>query len=227
MSCQQSRPHMTGPMMTAYRDLISLILIDLVLSGDNALVIGMACAGLPPRERRLGILYGSLAAIGLRVALAAGTAFLLRIPLLQALGGLLLLWIAYKLLARSHDDSLSDIRQGRTLWEAVRTVAAADLIMSLDNVLAVGGASHGNLGLLVLGLGLTIPIIMWGSGLVSALLTRAPWLTYAGAGVLAFTAAEMIMADPVARLPHSPLVPLSAAALVLGAAVIDRIRTRV
>jgi YjbE family integral membrane protein len=214
-------------MMTAYRDLISLILIDLVLSGDNALVIGMACAGLPPRERRLGILYGSLAAIGLRVALAAGTAFLLRIPLLQALGGLLLLWIAYKLLARSDDDSLSDIRQGRTLWEAVRTVAAADLIMSLDNVLAVGGASHGNLGLLVLGLGLTIPIIMWGSGLVSALLTRAPWLTYAGAGVLAFTAAEMIMADPVARLPHSPLVPLSAAALVLGAAVIDRIRTRV
>jgi YjbE family integral membrane protein len=212
-------------MTTSWHDLLSLVLIDLILSGDNALVIGMACAALPPRERRLGILYGSVAAVALRVALAVGTALLLRIPLLQAMGGLLLLWIAYKLAVKNGGEAAA-VRQGTSVWEAVRTVAAADLIMSLDNVLAVGGISHGNMTLLVVGLGLTIPIIMWGSGLVSAMLNRAPWLSYVGACVLAITAAEMIVSDPVARLPESPLVPISAAALVLGAAVFDRVRTR-
>ncbi|HYG60466.1 MAG TPA: YjbE family putative metal transport protein, partial [Symbiobacteriaceae bacterium] len=172
-----------------------MILIDLILSGDNALVIGMACAALPPRERRLGILYGSLAAVAMRVVLAAGTAVLLRIPLLQAAGGLLLIWVAYKL-AGSAGGGHGEIHQGATLWDAVRTIALADLVMSLDNVLAVGGVSRGNMVLLLIGLGLTIPIIMWGSGLVAALLDRAPWLSYVGAAVLCLTAAEMIAADP-------------------------------
>jgi YjbE family integral membrane protein len=211
-------------MMSHITGFLSVVLIDLILSGDNALVIGMACAKLPPRERKLGILYGSLAAIGLRVVLAAATAWLLRIPLLQALGGLLLLWVAYKLAGNTREDH-SDIRQGATVWEAVRTIAVADLIMSLDNVLAVGGVSRGDVLLLVVGLGLTIPIIMWGSSLVSTLLDRAPWLSYLGAGVLAITAAGMIADDPKVALPDTPLVPMVACLLVLGAAAYDRWRT--
>ncbi|HLN63827.1 MAG TPA: YjbE family putative metal transport protein [Symbiobacteriaceae bacterium] len=211
-------------MITHLMGFLSVVLIDLVLSGDNALVIGMACAALPPRERRLGILYGSLAAIGLRVVLAAATSVLLRIPLLQALGGLLLLWVAYKLAGPAREDH-TGVKQGATVWEAVRTIAVADVIMSLDNVLAVGGVSGGNLLLLVVGLGLTIPIIMWGSGLVSTLLSRAPWLSYAGAAVLAITAAGMIVEDPRVHLPDTPLVPAAACVLVLGAALWDRYRT--
>ncbi|HYF90660.1 MAG TPA: TerC family protein [Symbiobacteriaceae bacterium] len=210
-------------MMDYLGGLLKLILIDLVLSGDNALVIGMACAALPPRERRLGVLYGSLAAIAMRVALAAGTAVLLRIPLLQAGGGLVLLWVAYRL-AAGGGGGHGEVRTGATLWEAVRTIAVADLVMSLDNVLAVGGVSHGNVTLLLIGLGMTIPIIMWGSGVVAAVLDRAPWLSYVGAGVLCLTAAEMIAADPLVPLSPSRWLPVAAMVLVLGAAWWDRRR---
>jgi YjbE family integral membrane protein len=202
---------------------LSIIVIDLVLSGDNALVIGMACAGLPPDQRRRGILYGSMAAVLLRVVLAGGAALLLRIPLLQAAGGLMLLWIAYKLTGTSHVRPQAVKRSG-TIWEAVRTVAAADVVMSVDNVLAVGGAARGNLLLLLLGLGLTIPIIMWGSGLVARLLGRAPWLTYAGAAILAWTAGAMVAEDPTLQMQYRHLLPPVAVALVLGAALCDRLR---
>lgn len=208
-------------MMDYVSGLLKLVLIDLVLSGDNALVIGMACAALPPRERKLGVLYGSLAAIAMRVALAAGTAVLLRVPLLQAAGGLLLLWVAYKLAGNSGGGH-GAIRSGTTVWEAVRTIAVADLVMSLDNVLAVGGVSHGNIALLLVGLGLTIPIIMWGSGMVAALLDRAPWLSYVGAAVLCLTAAEMIAGDPMVPLSNMGWLAAGSIALVLGAAWWDR-----
>lgn len=210
-------------MMDLLSDLLKLVLIDLVLSGDNALVIGMACASLPPRERRLGILYGSLAAVALRVVLAAGTAVLLRIPLLQAIGGLMLVWVAYRLAGNSGEGH-GEVKQGATVWAAVKTIAVADLIMSLDNVLAVGGVSHGNVTLLVVGLGLTIPIIMWGSGLVAALLDRAPWLSYVGAAVLCWTAVDMVTSDPTVPLAHSPMLAAGATLLVLGAAWWDRQR---
>lgn len=203
--------------------LLKLILIDLVLSGDNALVIGMACAALPPRERRLGVLYGSLAAVAMRVTLAAGTSVLLRIPMLQAMGGLLLLWVAYRL-AGSSGGAHGEVRSGATVWQAVKTIAVADLVMSLDNVLALGGVSHGNLTLLLIGLGLTIPIIMWGSGLVAALLDRAPWLSYVGAAVLCLTAAEMIGADPAVPVAQTPWLAAATMAAVLGAAWWDRDR---
>ncbi|MDF2626217.1 MAG: Integral rane protein TerC family protein [Symbiobacteriaceae bacterium] len=203
--------------------LLKLILIDLVLSGDNALVIGMACAALPPRERKLGVLYGSLAAVAMRVMLAAGTSVLLRIPLLQAFGGLLLLWVAYKLTA-STAGAHGAVQSSATVWQAVKTIAVADLVMSLDNVLAVGGVSHGNITLLLIGLGLTIPLIMWGSGLVAALLDRAPWLTYVGSAVLCLTAAEMIGADPAVPVKQSPWLAAAAIVLVLGAALWDRRR---
>lgn len=213
-------------MMDFISGLLKLILIDLVLSGDNALVIGMACAALPPRERKLGVLYGSLAAVVMRVALAAGTSVLLRIPMLQAMGGLMLLWVAYRL-AGSSGGAHGEVRSGATVWQAVKTIAVADLVMSLDNVLALGGVSHGNIMLLLIGLGLTIPIIMGGSGLVAALLDKAPWLSYVGAAVLCLTAAEMIGADPAVPIAHTPLLTVGSMVLVLGAAWWDRGRTRI
>lgn len=202
---------------------LSIVLIDLVLSGDNALLIGMACARLPQRQRKMGILYGSLAAVLLRVIMATGAAYLLQVPLLRALGGLLLIWIAYKLTMTAGPDH-GEVHQGATLWDAVKTIAIADLVMSLDNVLAVGSLSKGNLGLMIFGLALTIPIIVWGSSLVAATLARAPWLSYAGAMILAWTAGGMIAEDPTIRIPLEALLPPAAIALVLGASLYERVR---
>lgn len=208
--------------MEGLTGVLSVILIDLVLSGDNALVIGMACANLPREQRRAGILYGSLAAIALRICLAAGAASLLRIPWLQAGGGLLLLWIAYKL-SRGGGEGAHGVAPASNLWEAVRTVALADLVMSLDNVLAVGGVARENIKLLLFGLGLTIPIIIWGSSLVARLLIRAPWLLNAGAAVLAWTAGSMIAEDPALGVAGPTwLMPGMACGLVLGLAALER-----
>jgi YjbE family integral membrane protein len=201
--------------------LLSVILIDLVLSGDNALVIGMACASLPPEYRKKGILYGSMVAIIMRIALAASASVLLKIPLLQTAGGLLLLWIAYKLTIDSQ-GSQHNIKQGTNVWEAVRTIAIADLVMSLDNVLAVGGVSKGNVSLLLIGLGLTIPIIMWGSTLVASIMTKFPWLTYAGAAILAFTAGTMITDDPATPLFNLHWIAYLGPVLILMATLIRR-----
>ncbi|MFZ5827899.1 MAG: TerC family protein [Bacillota bacterium] len=210
--------------MDGLTGVLSVILIDLVLSGDNALVIGMACAGLPPEQRRTGILYGSLAAIALRISMAVGAATLLRVPWLQAVGGILLLFIAYKL-SRGSEESDHAIAPSASLWDAIRTVALADLVMSLDNVLAVGGVARENLSLLLFGLALTIPIIIWGSALVAGLLRRAPWLIHVGAAVLAWTAGAMIAENPALRLrSDSPLMPALACVLVLGVSAFDRVR---
>ncbi len=211
-----------GGMWSTLSGVFGVVLVDLVLSGDNALLIGMACAGLPPHHRRRGILYGSLAAIVLRILMATGAAYLLTIPFLRTLGGLLLLWIAYRLTGTGGDEH-GEVTRGTSLWDAVRTIIMADVVMSLDNVLAVGGISGGNLPLLLFGLGLTIPIIMWGSGLVAALLNRAPWLTYAGAAVLAWTAGHMVTADPLLSLPEGPAFPVMATALVLGFAAFGQL----
>lgn len=210
-------------MWTFITGLFSVVLVDLVLSGDNALVIGMACAGLPEAQRRKGILLGSLAAVFMRVLLAAGAAVLMQVPLLRAAGGVMLVWIAYKL-AAAPDAGHGDVRQGATVWDAVKTIAIADLVMSLDNVLAVGGISRGNLFLLLFGLGLTIPIIMWGSSLVAGLMQRAPWLGYLGAAVLAWTAGAMITEDPWLKTPPGAIVPLMSTALVLTTAVFTKVR---
>jgi YjbE family integral membrane protein len=204
--------------------LFSVILIDLVLSGDNALVIGMACAGLDREQRRAGILYGSLAAIALRICLAAGAATLLRIPFLQAGGGLLLLLIAYKL-ARGSDPHDHAVAPAANLWDAVRTIALADLVMSLDNVLAVGGVARERIGLLLFGLGLTIPIIIWGSALVASVLRRAPWLIHLGAAILAWTAGAMITEDPGLGLQGPPwFLSTLCCLLVLGASLLTKLR---
>jgi YjbE family integral membrane protein len=173
--------------------IISIIIIDLVLSGDNAVIIGMAARQLSPENRRRAILIGGAGAVGLRIIFTALAALLLGVPFLQAAGGLLLLYIAYKLVTqKEHDASVSE---AHSLSQAIRTIILADVVMSLDNILAVGGAAHGNLWLLLFGLALSIPIILFGSGLVATLLNRYPFLLYVGVIVLIHTAIAMILED--------------------------------
>ena len=185
------------------RAVFSIVVIDLVLSGDNAVVIGMASRRLPSAQRKRAIVFGALGAIGLRITFTALVAFLLGIPLLQAVGGAVLIWIAFKLLREGGEEHL--IHEGANLFDAIQTIIVADVIMSLDNILAVGGAAHGNLTLLLFGLALSMPIIMFGSNLVATLMNRLPWLVYLGSAILAYTAAEMIFQDRIVGgiLPHS------------------------
>ncbi len=182
----------------------SIVVIDLVLSGDNAVVIGMAARRLPPKQQRQAIIFGAAGAIGLRVFFTFMVAILLGVPLLQAVGGLLLIWIAFKLLRQEEHEHA--VKEGGNLVEAIRTIVLADVVMSLDNILAVGGAAHGNLGLLLFGLGLSMPIILFGSGLVALLMNRLPWLVYLGSGVLVHAAVGMMLHDELLKpyFPHTP-----------------------
>ncbi len=202
--------------------LISIVIIDLVLSGDNAVVIAMATVKLPVHQRSRAILWGSLGAIGLRVILTVLVSYLLQVPLLQAIGGLLLVFIAHKLLSQHHDDE--SVNASSSFWSAIRTIIAADFVMSLDNILAVGGASHGNVVLLLIGLFLSMTLIMWGSTLIAKLMERIPAFVYVGAGILVWTAGKMVVDDRylVSRFPSihqfSLVVPAALMTLVLGGA---------
>ena len=174
---------------------LSIILVDLVLSGDNAVVIGMAARRLPSRQRYLAILLGGFGAIVLRILLATGASFLLAIPLLEAIGGALLLWIAWKLLP--DEQNSHDVLPSASVFGALQTIVVADLVMSPDNVLAIAGVSHGNVQLLVFGLVLSMPLVLSSSGLIAALIGRLPWLLPVGASVLAWTGGGMIVDDHV------------------------------
>lgn len=172
---------------------LGVILIDLVLSGDNAVVIGMAARRLPSRQRLLVILLGGLGAVLLRILFAIGASYLLTIPFVHTLGGLLLLWIAWKLL---HDEEHEHfVGSSGSLISALSTIVVADLVMSLDNVLAIAGVSHGDLKVLSLGLALSMPLVLSGSGLIAALIGRLPWLMPVGSIVLAWTGGGMILED--------------------------------
>ncbi|MDF2679556.1 MAG: conserved hypothetical rane protein [Brevibacillus sp.] len=175
--------------------LVHIFMIDLVLSSDNAVVIGMACRGLPRKERTRAVMYGTLGAILLRIILTSLTTWMLDIPLVKAIGGFLLLWIACKLMLGENED-LAEVSRNQTVSQAVRTIILADFVMSLDNVLAVGGAAHGDLWLVMLGLLMSIPLLMWGSAWVARLMNRFSWLVIVGGGILAFTAVEMCLEDP-------------------------------
>lgn len=177
---------------------LKIVVIDLVLSGDNAVVIAMAVKSLPEKVARRASIIGAAGAVGLRVIFAALAAVLLAVPFLQAIGGLALFWIAYKLLIEEEEGEETP-GEIHGFWEAVRIIIIADAVMSLDNILAVGGASHGNLPLLLFGLALSIPIVLFGSQLLTTLLRRWPVLAYVGAGVLAWTAAEMVVHDQKIR----------------------------
>lgn len=173
---------------------LSIVAIDLVLSGDNAVVIAMASRNLPPEQRRKAIIYGGGGAVGLRILFTIAAALLLDVPLLQAVGGVFLLYIAWKLV-RPQEGHGENIQSANSLGGAIRTIIMADVVMSLDNVLAVGGAAHGHLGLLIFGLLLSIPILLFGSGLIANLLVKYPWLNYLGAGILVHTSVAMFLHD--------------------------------
>ncbi|WP_035295551.1 TerC family protein [Brevibacillus thermoruber] len=200
---------------------VHIFLIDVVLSSDNAVVIGMACRRLPERERRRAVLYGTLGAIVLRVALTGMTTWMLDIPLVKAVGGLLLLWIACKLILGGQEETI-EVKYGGDVGQAVKTILLADFVMSLDNVLAVGGAAHGDIVLVILGLGMSIPLLMWGSAWISRLMNRFHGLVIAGGGVLAYTAADMCLEDPYVWKVLNPLLlnhawlPLLVAAAVMA-----------
>jgi YjbE family integral membrane protein len=173
---------------------VGIIIIDLTLAGDNALVIALAVRNLPKRQQFLGRIWGTAGAVALRLAFIAIAAQLLRIPFLQLVGGLLLLWIAFKLV---HHETGAEghVRQGGSLREAVWIIIVADAIMSLDNVLAVAAASDGDMRLVVFGIALSIPIVVWGSGLLATLMNRFIWIIWIGGGILGYVAGEMIMKD--------------------------------
>ena len=180
-----------------------IIWIDLLLSGDNAVVIALACRKLPPHQRRMGIVLGAGTAVGLRILFAIIISWLLEIPLLGAIGGLLLFWIAVKLVVGEDDEA--HVSESETLWQAVKTIAIADAVMSLDNVVAIAAASDGNVALFTFGLVVSIPLIIMGSTLIMSLIARFPLFVWAGAGLLGWIGGEMIVTDPwfVARLGHA------------------------
>jgi YjbE family integral membrane protein len=180
--------------------LVGIIVINLLLSGDNAVVIGMAVRGLPGALKRRAILIGGVGALVLRVVLTGLAALLLQVPLLQAAGGLMLAWITYRLLIPSADAADPfDPDEHMTFGLALRVIIIADLTMSLDNVLAVGAAAGGDLLLLTLGLGLSMAIIMLGGSVIGSLLDRLSWLVYVGALVLLVVAGDLLAADPVVQ----------------------------
>jgi YjbE family integral membrane protein len=176
--------------------ILSIILIDLVLSGDNALVIGMAASRLHGPDRRKAIIFGAGGAVLLRVIFTGMVAVLLSVPFIQLGGGLLLIWIAIKLV-RPEAEGHGEVKAASTFGEAVRTIVMADVVMSLDNILAVGATAHGDLRLLLFGLALSIPLVTFGSGLVAWVLDRWSWLIIVGGAVLAWTAGTMLLEDPL------------------------------
>ena len=179
-----------------------IIMIDILLGGDNAVVIALACRKLPPAQRRLGILWGTAGAIGLRVILIFFALQLLAIPYLKIVGAVLLLWIGIKLLLPEHDEEHSNLQASDKLWGAVKTVIVADFVMSLDNVIAIAGAAQGadqhhQLPLVIFGLLISIPIIVWGSQLVIKLMDRYPIIITLGGMLLGWIAGGMIVGDRV------------------------------
>jgi YjbE family integral membrane protein len=205
--------------------IISIIIIDLVLSGDNAVVIGMASRNLPTEQRRKAIIFGGAGAVGLRIFFTAIATVLLGIPYLQAIGGVLLIYIAFKLIRPHGQDEHGDIKAAGSLREAIQTIILADVVMSLDNILAVAGAAHGDIRLLIFGLLLSIPILLFGSEMVARLLGRFPAFLYIGVFVLVHAAVAMILHDPQVggRFPTSTWQEF-ALSLALTAAIIGIVR---
>ncbi len=171
----------------------SIMLINLILSGDNAVVIALASRNLPHEQRKKAVFWGSLGAVVLRVVLTMAAAYLLQIPYLQFAGGLALLYIAVKLIA----DDKGDVKchEASCLSEAIKVILFADVIMSLDNVLAIAGVANGNWMLLGIGLAMSIPLVVFGSQLILNLMDRFPIIIYAGAAILGWTAAKMVIGD--------------------------------
>jgi YjbE family integral membrane protein len=199
----------------------TIVVIDLMLAGDNALVIALAVRSLPEHQQLLGRVFGTAGAVVLRVVLITLAIALLRIPFLQLVGGLLLVGIAFKLVRPTAAEE-KRVRQGRSLHSAIGIIIVADLVMSLDNVLGVAAAAHGDMRLVVFGIALSIPIVVWGSGLLARLMNRAPWIIWLGGAVLGYVAGDMILDDEALRswlgdaaAPLTQIIPI-ALATILG-----------
>lgn len=196
--------------------LISIVFIDLVLAGDNAIVIGMAARNLPAEQQRKAIVWGTAGAIAIRLLSTLVVVWLLKIPALMVAGGVLLLWIALKLLIekKNHEVGASD-----NLFSAVKTIVIADGVMGIDNVIGVAGLAHGDMTLIIIGVLITIPIVIWGSTAFIRLIERYPVIVYLGGAILAWTAGGMIagdiiFADYLAGIPYAS--SLFSSATVVG-----------
>ena len=200
--------------------LAAIVAIDLVLAGDNAIVIALAARNVPRQLQRRAMVFGAVGAVIVRSLLTMVVVWLLQFPGLLFMGGAMLIWIAYKLLIPEHENAeVGRIKGATTFWAAIRTIVVADMVMGMDNVLGVAGAAHGSFILVILGLLISIPILVWGSSILLKYVERYPALVYLGAGVLAFTAAKMMTSEPVLKdaLGASILtVPLIYVVTVLG-----------
>lgn len=187
---------------------LNITMIDLALSGDNAIVIGMAAASLPMAKRKWAIIIGGAGAVGLRIALTTIATLLMLIPLISAIGGLVLIWVAYKLLkldtGEGEGGEEQKAREAKNFKQAITLILAADFMMSLDNVIAVAGAAHGSVVLLIAGLLISMPLLMTTGGFISMLIDRFKWVVYLGAFAITFTASRMVFEDKFieARFPQ-------------------------
>ena len=179
----------------AFISILQIIAIDIVLGGDNAIVIALACKNLPEKQRKLGIFYGALGAIILRVIMVFFATSLLLISGLKIIGGLLLLWIGVKLILDNGKETSIKVNQEKNLFGAIKTIIIADFIMSLDNSVAIAAAANGNIYLVIFGLLLSVPIIIWGSSIILKLIDKYPVIIYLGSGLLGWIAADMIKTD--------------------------------
>ena len=209
--------------------LLAIVIIDLVLAGDNAIVIALAARGLPAHLQKRAIVWGAVGAVAVRSLMTVIVVWLLQIPGLLLAGGVMLLWIAYKLLLPEPEQGGHDAPVPATFWGAMRTIVVADAVMGLDNVLAVAGAAHGSYLLVVAGLVISVPIVVWGSTVVLKVVDRFPGVVYIGAGVLVWTAVKMINGEPIVQQQLAAMPALGALAylaipIVLGAAFLKNHR---
>ena len=206
--------------------ILQIIAIDIILGGDNAIIIALACRNLPSRQKKLGILWGTAGAIGLRVILVFFASTLLTIPSLKLIGGLLLLWIGIKLLSEEADLDEGAIKQSGSLIEAIRTIIIADFVMSLDNSVAIAAAAKGNMALVVFGLLLSVPIIIGGSAIILRMMQRFPIIITLGGALLGWLSGDLIANDPLlkdylASLP-AYATKVAAATGAVGVVVVGR-----
>ena len=179
----------------AFIAVLQIIAIDIILGGDNAIVIALACKNLPAKQRKLGIFYGALGAIFLRVIMVFFATTLLLISGLKIVGGILLLWIGIKLVLDSNKVNDITVKSEKNLFAAIKTIIVADFVMSLDNSVAIAAAANGNIYLVVFGLLLSVPIIIWGSGIILKLIDKYPVIIYLGSALLGWIAGDMIQTD--------------------------------
>jgi YjbE family integral membrane protein len=209
--------------------LLQIVWVNVLLSGDNAVVIALACRSLPKRQQKWGIILGTLPAVVLRIVFAVFIVFLMAVPFLKIVGALLLFWIgiAMQQPEEEHDGAGDEDRSSTSIWGAVRTIVVADAVMSLDNVIAIAAAARGNLVLLATGLAISMPLIIFGSTLLLKLLSRFPLLVSLGGGFIGYIGGEALVSDPAVDdwvagqgQLFDDVVPLASAVLVIAAGLL-------